>query len=135
MAVRALPGLVRRSTFQPSSPFSALRANSLGMTSRAAASTSEGAADDKKCYVLLYDYVPDIAEKRGPYREEHLARARSELDAGRMVLAGAYSSPLDGAAFVFRLSESERHVVDDFVAHDPYYKNGAPACPLLRAQV
>jgi len=33
------------------------------------------AADPPKYTLLTYEYVPDILEKRGPYREGHLAAA------------------------------------------------------------
>lgn len=34
------------------------------------------ASDPPKYAILTYDYVPDILEKRGPYRAEHLAAAQ-----------------------------------------------------------
>jgi uncharacterized protein YciI len=46
--------------------------------------------------------VPDILEKRGPYREAHLAGARKHLDAGRLVAAGAVGDPVEGATFFFK---------------------------------
>jgi len=33
--------------------------------------------------VLLYTYVPDILEKRGPHRAGHLAAAKAQEDAGK----------------------------------------------------
>ena len=35
---------------------------------------------------LFYEYVNDIAERRGPYREAHLERIRAERAAGRIVM-------------------------------------------------
>jgi hypothetical protein len=40
-----------------------------------------------KYHLLSYDYVADILEKRGPYREAHLAAAKQHLDAGVCVRA------------------------------------------------
>eukprot|EP00951_Prasinocladus_malaysianus_P026823 scaffold239059_cov28-Prasinocladus_malaysianus.AAC.2 len=36
---------------------------------------SAAPADPPKWTLLTYEYVPDILEKRGPYREAHLAGA------------------------------------------------------------
>jgi uncharacterized protein len=69
-------------------------------------------------HVLFYDYVPDIAERRGPHRDAHLALARRWKDEGRLVMAGALGDPPHGAAFVFRLEDAA--AVEDFVAADPY---------------
>ena len=72
--------------------------------------------------LLFYDYVPDIAERRGPYREDHLARIRAERDAGRIVMAGALGDPPHGAAIVFRGASAAE--VERFVADDPYVLAG-----------
>lgn len=55
-----------------------------------------------KYWLLNYTYVPDILEKRGPYREAHLAGAKKHLDAGRLVAAGAVGDPVEGATFFFK---------------------------------
>jgi len=60
------------------------------------------AAAGPKYYLLNYTYVPDIVEKRGPYREAHLAGAKKHLDAGRLVAAGAVGDPVEGAVFFFK---------------------------------
>lgn len=69
-------------------------------------------------HLLLYEYVEDIAERRGPYREGHLERIRAERDAGRVVMAGALGNPPSGAAIVFR--GVEREEIEQFVDDDPY---------------
>ena len=58
------------------------------------------AADDH--HLLLYDYVQDMADRRGPYREAHLGRIRAGQDEGRIVMAGALGDPPHGAAIVFK---------------------------------
>ena len=73
-------------------------------------------------YLLLYDYVPDIAERRGPYRAAHLAYARAAVDRGELVLGGALANPLDGGVLLFR-SDSPA-VVESFAQTDPYVVNG-----------
>ena len=73
-------------------------------------------------WVLTYDYVADILERRAPFREAHLALARDAHRAGRLVMAGALAEPVDGALFVFRADD--RAVVDEFVRADPYVREG-----------
>ena len=48
-------------------------------------------------YLLFYDYVEGILEKRAPHREEHLRLAQEAVDRGELVLGGAYADPVDGA--------------------------------------
>jgi hypothetical protein len=77
---------------------------------------------DAETYLLLYTYVEDMAQRRGPYREEHLARIRAERDAGRVTLAGALGSPPAGGAIVFEGVTPEH--VEQFTAADPYVLAG-----------
>ncbi|GAB4819259.1 hypothetical protein N2152v2_006305 [Parachlorella kessleri] len=101
--------------------------------------------------VLQYKYVPDISEKRLPFREEHLQGAQKlaaankllvggavaepvdsgififrdtskEAAANKLVMAGALAEPVDGALFIFR--DTSREEIESFVQHDPYVKNG-----------
>ena len=69
-------------------------------------------------YLLLYTYVEDMAERRGPYRDGHLERIRAEKDEGRIVMAGALGNPPGGGAIVFR--GLERDQIEQFVHADPY---------------
>ncbi len=73
-------------------------------------------------WLLFYDYVDDILEKRAPFRPAHLALASEAHEAGRLVMAGALTEPLDGAVFVFRADE--RAEVEEFVGKDPYVAEG-----------
>ncbi|PSC70823.1 YCII-related [Micractinium conductrix] len=74
-------------------------------------------------YMLLqYKYVPDILEKRGPFREQHLAGANKMAEQQKLMVAGAVADPVDGAVFIFRNVSKEE--VDAFVASDPYFQNG-----------
>ncbi len=73
-------------------------------------------------FALFYDYVPDVLQKRAPHRDAHLAHAREALAAGKIVLAGAFDPPTDGALFVFKADSAAE--VEAFVARDPYVKNG-----------
>jgi uncharacterized protein YciI len=71
---------------------------------------------------LHYDYVPDVLQRRAPFREAHLAMAREWHAAGKLRLAGAYDPATDGALFVFEVASAGE--VAAFVANDPYVKNG-----------
>ena len=73
-------------------------------------------------WVLVYDYVSNIEEKRAPYRAAHLALADEYLRQGMLVMAGAWADPVDGAAFVFCVTD--RDGVEAFVKADPYVANG-----------
>jgi uncharacterized protein YciI len=73
-------------------------------------------------YVLSYEYVPDVAEKRTPHRAGHLALIKEFHAAGQLVIAGAFDPPSDGALIVFK-GESPA-IAESFVARDPYVKNG-----------
>jgi uncharacterized protein YciI len=73
-------------------------------------------------YLLLYDYVENVVERRAPFRESHIALAKGAHDRGELVMAGAYADPVDGAVFVFRADDPS--VVDAFVRADPYVANG-----------
>jgi hypothetical protein len=93
-------------------------------------------------HILFYEYVKDMAERRGPYREAHLARIHSERDAGRIVMAGALGNPQPddgaephageaadragfkptGAAIVF--VDIPREAIEEFARTDPYVEAG-----------
>ncbi|TFV65581.1 UNVERIFIED_ORG: hypothetical protein E4P37_09790 [Bacillus sp. AZ43] len=69
-------------------------------------------------YFVQYSYVPDMLNRRQPYRAEHLARITKAGEEGLLVLAGAFADPVDGAVLVFR-AES-RAEVEEWVEADPY---------------
>lgn len=73
-------------------------------------------------WLLLYDYVDDIVERRAPFREAHLALARRAHERGTLLLAGALADPVDGAVFVF--TTDDRSVAEQFVRSDPYVQEG-----------
>ena len=82
-------------------------------------------SNDKPYWMLLYEYVPDIVERRAPYREQHLALIRRWKESGRLQLAGALGDPPYGGALVFRVDDPDE--VDEFAAEDPYVANGLVA--------
>ncbi len=73
-------------------------------------------------FALFYDYVPDVLEKRAPHRSAHLALAKEAQAAGKLVLAGAFDPPTDGALLVFKAESAAE--VEAFVRRDPYVGNG-----------
>jgi uncharacterized protein len=79
-------------------------------------------SDNDVHHLLLYTYVGDIAERRGPYREAHLGRIQSEKAAGRIVMAGALGDPVSGGAIAWRGVTPEH--IEQFAAGDPYQEAG-----------
>lgn len=73
-------------------------------------------------YLLIYDVVPDYAERRTPFRAEHLGLARAAVERGEMVLGGALADPVDGAVLLFRGDSPA--AAEAFVAADPYVRHG-----------
>lgn len=78
-----------------------------------------------KHQILFYDYVEDVLERRGPYREAHLAGIRAEREAGRVVMAGAVGDPPHGAVIVFTGVEPD--AIEEFARADPYVQAGLVA--------
>jgi uncharacterized protein len=72
-------------------------------------------------HILFYDYVPDILERRGPHRPEHLERIAAAQADGRLVMAGPFGDPPKGAVFVFA---GDAAIPEAFVAADPYVAAG-----------
>ena len=77
---------------------------------------------DNETYLLLYTYVEDMADRRGPYREAHLEGIRAERDAGHISMAGALGAPPTGGAIVWTGVTPED--IEAFTAADPYVVNG-----------
>src|SRR5688572_25937297 len=60
----------------------------LRSSKRAGRSATRG-RDDVMYYMLLYDYVPDVLERRAPFREQHLALLTALHEKGQVPMAGA----------------------------------------------
>ena len=71
-------------------------------------------------YLLFYDYVENMLERRTPHREAHLALATRYLEEGKLLMAGALMEPTDGGVFVF----TEREAAERFAQEDPYMSAG-----------
>ena len=73
-------------------------------------------------YLLFYEVVPDYAERRVPFRADHLAHARRAVERGELVLGGAFADPVDGAVLLFRGKSPA--AAEAFAEADPYVRNG-----------
>ena len=73
-------------------------------------------------YLLIYHLSPDYLQRRGEFREKHLAMAWKACKSGEMVLGGALQNPADRAVLLF---EGDTHeAAETFAKNDPYVKNG-----------
>jgi uncharacterized protein len=75
-------------------------------------------------HLLFYEYVPDIVERRGPFRDAHLERIRAARERGEVTLAGALGDPPHGAAIVFQVAPER---IQAFAREDPYVQAGLVA--------
>jgi uncharacterized protein YciI len=73
-------------------------------------------------YLLFYDVVDDYAEKRTPFRKDHLAHAKAATARGELVLAGALANPVDGTVLLFKGTSPA--AAEAFAKADPYVTNG-----------
>ena len=75
-------------------------------------------------FLLKYDYIPEVLEKRGPYREEHIALANKFIEDGTCLSGGPCGEVgmeiPKGALFVFTTAESAQ----EYAEGDPYVANG-----------
>jgi uncharacterized protein len=78
------------------------------------------ANEPTKKYVLRYCYITDVLEKRGPYREEHLALAKRSCISGGPTASTKDPNTPTGALFIFPDSLSALSFVDK----DPYVSAG-----------
>jgi uncharacterized protein YciI len=73
-------------------------------------------------YLLFYDVVDNYAEKRTPFRKDHLAHAKAATARGELVLAGALANPVDGTVLLFKGTSPA--AAEAFAKADPYVTNG-----------
>ena len=82
-------------------------------------STISNSNNNSGKYILEYEYVSDILEKRTPYRAEHLALAEELLAKNLLIAAGPYQ-PASGAVFLF--NTNDKSIINSFIEKDPYVK-------------
>jgi uncharacterized protein YciI len=73
-------------------------------------------------YVLFYDYVEDVLERRPPLREKHLGLAKRAHERGELILAGALSDPVDQGVLVWKVEDPK--TIEEFARADPYVTGG-----------
>jgi uncharacterized protein YciI len=73
-------------------------------------------------YLLFYDVSSDYLERRGEFRDAHLAKAWDSHGRGELLLAGALADPLDTAVLLFEAESGS--VAEEFARSDPYVVNG-----------
>ena len=73
-------------------------------------------------YTLTYRFVGDYLERRGEYREEHLAHVARFRERGTLRMAGAYTEPADAALLIFETEDVQE--VEAFAKTDPYVREG-----------
>lgn len=72
-------------------------------------------------WVVEARYVADAAERRAPFREEHLARLQQLHETGRLLFGGAFEDL--SASLMGYLLPSEA-AVRELVESDVYWRNG-----------
>lgn len=72
--------------------------------------------------ILIYDYVPDIVDRRDLYRPGHLANIAAHVASGAVVIAGAVGVPPHSGHIVF--ADVDDATISAFVAADPYMTAG-----------
>ena len=82
-------------------------------------STISNSNNNSGKYILEYEYVSDILEKRTPYRDEHLALAEDLLSKNLLIAAGPFQ-PATGAVFLF--NTNDKSIINSFIEKDPYVK-------------
>ncbi|HEV7664525.1 MAG TPA: YciI family protein [Chloroflexota bacterium] len=75
-----------------------------------------------RTFAMMYQYVPDMAERRGPYREAHRARLRQANADGFLVVGGSYDHPADAALLIVRATDMA--AVYAWAGQDPYHQGG-----------
>ena len=69
-------------------------------------------------FLVIYTYVPDMEQRRVPYRADHLAWLRELADRGTLLVAGAAREPVDTGVLVVRAADV--HEVRRLLLDDPY---------------
>ena len=73
-------------------------------------------------FLLFYDTAPDYLQRRGEFRQAHLALAWAAAARGELLLGGALADPVDGAVLLFQGDDPT--VAERFARADPYVLNG-----------
>jgi uncharacterized protein len=71
-------------------------------------------------FLLSYELASDYLERRGAFRDAHLALAWASAESGALLLAGAVGDPVESALLLFSDAEAARV----FAEADPYVSKG-----------
>lgn len=71
-------------------------------------------------HLLRYTLAPDYLERRGEFRDRHLALAWAASDQGTLLLGGAVGDPVESALLLFSDDTAARAFADA----DPYVAEG-----------
>ncbi len=71
-------------------------------------------------FLLAYDLSPDYLERRGAYRDRHLALGWDAAARGELLLGGAVGDPVESALLLFTDADAARA----FAEADPYVAEG-----------
>lgn len=92
-----------------------------GCARRSRAVAFPGVPERTTCHVVEASYAEGAAEKRVPFREEHLERMRKLAGEGAVVLAGAFE---DMSASLLILALESEEAVAAVVESDVYWREG-----------
>jgi hypothetical protein len=73
-------------------------------------------------FVLMYDFSSDYLQRRGAFRNQHLALAWAAQQRGDVILGGALGDPPDGGMLLFQGDSPA--VAQSFANADPYVTGG-----------
>jgi uncharacterized protein YciI len=73
-------------------------------------------------FLLFYNYVPDILERRAQFRGAHIKHAWTAQQRGELILGGALIDPVGSGVLLF--SAPSKELIEKFVADDPYVQGG-----------
>eukprot|EP00644_Phytophthora_capsici_P003736 jgi/Phyca11/556096/estExt2_Genewise1Plus.C_PHYCAscaffold_820115 len=97
-----------------------LRYSAVGRLSPISRRPTSSATPENKYFILRYNYVDNILERRVPVRSEHLEHAQNSKKKGHLVMGGAVANPPDAAVIIFNAPDQQ--VVEDFAKNDPYVR-------------
>ena len=75
-----------------------------------------------KTFVVISHFCDNVAERRVPHREAHLAHLREMHERGMLLMGGALLDPMDAGMLIVRAETKED--VEKELAGDSYAQNG-----------
>jgi uncharacterized protein YciI len=73
-------------------------------------------------FLLSYQTSPEYLQRRGQFRDKHLALAWAAAERGELLLGGAVGDPVEGALLLFQGDSPA--AAEAFAKQDPYVLNG-----------